>query len=460
MAEVGRPLDPWQADIVVDAHGVRDDGLWAAYELLVLVARQNGKGGVTEAIELGGLFLFREPVILHSAHEFKTSGEAFRRVVDVIDGSDWLTRRVKSVSRSKGQEGIELTRAAGGGRLLFVARTAGSGRGFTGSKNVFDEAYALTVAQFAAQTPTLATIPNPQIIYTSTPPDEDTGPLPVDAMLPSVRRRARGGADRVGYYEWSPPEKFDRRDVEVMYATNPAAGIRITIGFLQNQLAAFEAAGRPQKFDTEHLGYFPPDEDEQWLVIPEGDWLAVGEPTSLPDGPVAFGLEVDHDRMSAAIGVAWHRPDGLRQVELTRDLDGLVDYRPGTGWCVTRAKALADKWPGSVLVVDKNSPAGSLLPELEAAGVPLATMGAPDAGRAFGDFFDAVAGRDFAARNVRHGNQDELTAAVAGGVERRLGDARAWDRKVSRRFAPLGAVTAALWGLHELPEPYSAPNIF
>lgn len=466
MAEVGRPLYPWQADIVVDAHGVQADGLWSSYEVLLLLARQNGKGGVTEAIELGGLFLFREPMILHSAHEFKTSGEAFRRVVDIIDGSDWLTRRVKAISRSKGQEGVELTRAAGGGRLLFVARTAGSGRGFTGSKNVFDEAYALTVSQFAAQTPTLATIPNPQIIYTSTPPDEDTGPMPQDAMLPSVRRRARSGAPRLGYYEWSPPEKFDRHDIEVMYATNPSAGIRtatangISIEFLQGQLAAFEAAGKPQKFDTEHLGYFPPDEDEQWLVIPEGDWLALGDVAEQPSGQVAFGLDVDHDRSGAAIGVAWRRPDKLRQVELTRDADGQVDYRLGTGWCVGRAKALTDRWADSVLVVDKNGPAGSLVADLEAAGVPLVTMTAPDAGRAFGDIFDAVAGRDMAARDVRHGNQADLTAAVAGAVDRKVGNARAWDVKVSRRFAPLGAVTAALWGLHELPEPYEPPNLF
>src|SRR5690348_8982333 len=64
MSQIGRRLDPWQAEIVIDAFGVREDGLWSAFELAVLVSRQNGKGGVTEAIELGGLFLFREPLIL------------------------------------------------------------------------------------------------------------------------------------------------------------------------------------------------------------------------------------------------------------------------------------------------------------------------------------------------------------------------------------------------------------
>ena len=50
----------------------------------------------------------------------------------------------------------------------------------------------------------------------------------------------------------------------------------------------------------------------------------------------------------------------------------------------------------------------------------------------------------------------------AGGVEKEsisgadviqtIGDARAWDRQHSSAFAPLGAVTAALWGLRNAPD--------
>jgi hypothetical protein len=415
------------------------------------VARQNGKGWITDAIELGGLFLFREPLILHSSHQFKTSTSTFRRLIDIIDSSDWLTKRVKNVSRSKGDEGIYLTKAAGGGALQFVARSEGSGRGLTGSKNCFDEAWALTIGQYGAQTPTLSTIPNPQIVYTTTPPDDKLGPVPHDAMLPSVRRRAVAGDERTAVYEWSPEPGYDRTDPDVHYQCNPAAGIRIADWFLAKQLRNFTEAGRPEKFDTEHLGVWPLDEAAQWLTISKTDWDAAADVAPAPTGRVAFGLEVDWDRSHAAFNVAWRRPDGRRQVEVTQSDEG-VDHRPGTAWCLTRGRELLKRWPGSVLVIP-DGPAGSLHKEFEDAGVPFVPMKAVDQAKAFGDFYDSVAGPEVDKRDLRHGNQKALNDGVAGGVARQVGDAKAWDRKASLNHCPLGAGTAALFGLRNLIRP-------
>lgn len=459
MAEIGRPLDPWQASIALDAFAVRADGLWSAFELLVLLSRQNGKGGVTEAIELGGLFLFHDPLILHSAHQFKTSTAAFRRLQDIIDGSDWLTKRVKMISRSKGDESIELTRAAGGGRLQFVARTLGSGRGLTGSKNIFDEAWALTVGQYAAQTPTLATIPNPQIIYTTTPPDDDIGPVPEDAMLPSVRQRAHDGDDRIAVYEWSPPEKYDRTDRDVWYDCNPALGIRISEWFLAKQLAAFTKAGKPEKFDTEHLGDWPIRAAREWSVIPRDDWLARHDPHSAPVDPVAFAIATNREHTWASIGVGAARADGLRHGEV-------IDRRPGTGWVVQRAVDLRDKWKPCAVVVVASGPAGSLIPDLEAAGVEVVRASQQDYQRACGGFYDGISGRrdpDPEApdpRNIRYAGSkehvDALTDAVKAGVKRQIGDTWVWDRDVGEDGSPVEAFTCALWGHsvhgHQPPE--------
>jgi hypothetical protein len=78
---VGLWLDPWQAHVLEHSLGERADGKWAAFEVGLVVGRQNGKGAVLEARELAGFFLFGEQLILHSAHEFKTAQEAFRRVL-------------------------------------------------------------------------------------------------------------------------------------------------------------------------------------------------------------------------------------------------------------------------------------------------------------------------------------------------------------------------------------------
>lgn len=447
MSEIGRPLDEWQSNIIIDAFALQDDGLWAAFEVVVLVARQNGKGAITEALELGGLFLFHEPLIMHSAHQFKTSTAAFRRLQDIIDGSDWLTKRVKMISRSKGDESIELTRAAGGGRLQFVARTLGSGRGLTGSTNIFDEAAWLTIGQYAAQTPALSTIENPRIVYTSTPPDEDVGPMPEDAMLPSVRKRGMSGDDRVAYYEWSPGHGEDPEDPETARRCNPAHGIRISSWFLAKQLKNFKAAGRIEKYITEHLGAWPPDADQQWQVIPEAEWMAAGrDPESRIEGGAALGISMPPDRSSTTIAVFGQRADGLRHAQLR--ITG-----PGSGWVVEfvqKEKAARDI---CAVVIGASDPAKSLLPDFRAAKIDVITPGTADVAAECGAIYDGIAGKDIEARDIRYpANQGPLTVAVASAVKKTVGAVWVWDRlAVGTDVSPLYAVTNASYGFRVNP---------
>lgn len=449
MAQIGRPLDPWQAAIVIDAFGVREDGLWAAFEVCVLLARQNGKGGVTEAIELGGIFLFREPLILHSAHQFKTSTAAFRRLQDIIDGSDWLTKRVKMISRSKGDESIELTREAGGGRLQFVARTLGSGRGLTGSKNVFDEAYALTVGQYAAQTPTLATLPNPQIIYTSTPPDDETGPMPEDAMLPSVRKRGLGGGDRIAMYEWSPPKKFNRTDPNVWYDCNPALGIRIKDWFLKQQLDAFTEAGKPEKFDTEHLGLWHEKEDRGWFAFRETDWKIAQDPESTSASRPAYCIEASRDLAHISIGAAGVREDGLKHLEL-------VDRFPAdTGKLIGQLKKRIKQFNPTAIVVDPAGPAGYLIADIEKhCNVDVLKPSSREVAAACGSVYTGISSINQESRDVRVRPHPSLDAAARGADWRDRGDAKVFDRRNddSADPAPLMAVTLAGWAVATQPE--------
>ena len=58
LAEVaGLELDPWQR-LVLESGLRRRGSKWAAFEVALIVARQNGKGTVLEALELAALFLF------------------------------------------------------------------------------------------------------------------------------------------------------------------------------------------------------------------------------------------------------------------------------------------------------------------------------------------------------------------------------------------------------------------
>lgn len=65
----GLRLDDWQKFVLVNSLAKAGDK-WAAFEVLCILSRQNGKGAILEARELAGLFLFNEKLIIHTAHEF------------------------------------------------------------------------------------------------------------------------------------------------------------------------------------------------------------------------------------------------------------------------------------------------------------------------------------------------------------------------------------------------------
>src|SRR6476620_8894888 len=179
-------LDPWQVGVldggcqkmdkvVWNPFTERYEYKWAAYEVGVMISRQNGKGSILEARELAGMYLFGERLIIHSAHQFDTSREHFDRILGLIESTPSLDREVLRVGRSHGDEEIVLfhpnktkyprEKKKPGTRLKFRTRTAGGGRGFTGDTLVFDEAMILDSGMVRALMPSLVARPNSQIWY-------------------------------------------------------------------------------------------------------------------------------------------------------------------------------------------------------------------------------------------------------------------------------------------------------
>jgi phage terminase large subunit-like protein len=79
-ASVGLYLTPWQQWVLDQGLSEDASGKWAAFEVALIVARQNGKNAVLEALELAALFLFGDRLIVHSAHQFATAFEHFLRM--------------------------------------------------------------------------------------------------------------------------------------------------------------------------------------------------------------------------------------------------------------------------------------------------------------------------------------------------------------------------------------------
>ena len=451
----GLYLDDWQQYALTGALGKRADGKWSAFEVKILVSRQNGKGSLLEARELAGLYLFSsDRLIIHTAHEHKTASEHFRRVLFLIENTPDLDKRVSRQSSAYGREFIELKAAptiilgSGGreirrkerSRLIFIARTGGSGRGFTCDCLVYDEDMILDAGKIGSSLPSLSARPNPQVWYAGSAGTKSS------TQVAHIRRRAlAGGSARLAYYEWSidwhdeycPPdckEHDDPDDIRSIAKANPAFGIRISSDFVEAEREAMPEA----EFQRERLGVgeYPAPLDG-WLVIPRRWFDATRDSADEPPRvrhPI-FAVDVAPNRESGSIAVAGLRPDGLVGIQVT-------DHRDGASWIVARAKAIQERWKSARWIVDKRAAAGALINELEQAGLPVETMQATEVAHACGMIYDAL--RD---DTVRHYGQASLRAALAGVDKRELSDAWAFDRRnAGVDISPLMAATFAHWG--------------
>lgn len=453
MVRAGKPLEPWQRDAVELMLSVRPDGQWACYEYAELVARQNGKGGIGEARVLTGLFLLGEELLLWSAHEYKTAMEAFRRVRALIralgtpigDNLVDVDGVPVKISNTNGEEGFE--RLDTEQRLKFIARSKGSGRGFSGDLNVIDEAFALTSEQHDALMPTIIARPNAQFVYLSSPPLTGT----TGEILFGLRERAvAAGEDSLGYRDWGLPgdlddlTNVDLDDRALWAAANPALGLgRVTeetIGRLRVSMIANGGRG----FAREVLGIWP-KRITTGGAIDMARWSQMLDALSRRDGYLALGVDIAPTRDYAAIALYGVRADGLGHGQL-------VDYRAGTGWIIPRLVELRTALD-PVAVGMGSGTYKSLEPDLEAAGFAqpddveapargdLAVAGGSDMSAACGQMIDATRQTSF-----RHVGQPQLDIAVAGAQTKVTGDTIAWARKEANTdICPLVSLTVARW---------------
>ncbi|MBO0813547.1 MAG: terminase [Actinobacteria bacterium] len=464
-ARAGLFLDPWESDVLDDFLGEDGHGNWTSTENGLVVPRQNGKGSIVEARELGGLFLFREPLIMHTAHEVKTAGEAFLRILSLVSDTDEFRREVRRVNKSHGEEGIELrpqpTLILGPGgreirrsvapRLRFLARSRISGRGFSGRVVILDEAFELATAIMKALVPTMSAqaLQNPQLWYTSTPPDQEKDHNA--QVLAGVRKRALEGAPRLAWLEWGADVSHlaamsaaeaerelirMRRDPAVIARANPGLGIRLSMEFtVETELGALP----PKGFDVERLGIgdWPPTDDESgWAVIPKDEWAALADPESkIPDGtPVAFAADADRSQAHGSIAVAGYRGDGRLHAEV-------ADHRSGTAWIPVRLAELAAKYPVSAIVIDPKRQASPHIAECESLGLDITQPSAREMAQACGGLY--VAACD--TRSLAHLGQPPLDFALSRAVKRELADSWAFDAPRGVDISPLVAVTLAAW---------------
>jgi phage terminase large subunit-like protein len=423
----GLNLFPWQENVLEGALGERADGTWAAKHVGLSVPRQNGKGAVLEALELAGLLLFGEKLIVHSAHEVRTAQVGFRRILSYFENYDDLRKKVSGIGKAVAREYIRLNT---GQELKFVTRSKSAIRGFSADRLLLDEGQILTDEAWEAILYTVSARPNHQIWLVGTPP------LSIEEGIVFDRMRNRGieGKDhQMAWFEWSAEAGSDMDDPQVWAQANPALGLSIQ----HDTILTERAAASDEGFARERLGMWSDVTSQR--VISADSWAVVAD-SNVKDrgGEVAIAFDVSPDRSTATIASAAWTTEGVPYVDVVESRRGQPD------WGVQRFVDLCERHEVRALVVDGASAAFSLVDPLRQRGLTVTVTSARQMAAAFGNFYDTVMDG-----GMRHLDQPLLNSALSVARKRKIGDSGfGWSRKDSESdITPVTAATLALWGL-------------
>ena len=283
----GQPLDEFQVLLTCMTLATLS-GRLSASEVAALLARQNGKGGWLEAVAIWSLFevwlygerdglVGRKNTTLWTAHELKTSDEAYGRVKSLIEVNPDLSAEV--VVWNGGLTGTHIIQLRDGSRLVFLARSKSSGRGFSPRRIIFDEAQEFSALAFRAMMyATSAQGARRQLIYAGTVPSEENE----SAIWTGVRDRGRSGkVARLAWAEWTPEGSDDPRTPpdptswQARAEANPALGDRILPETIDEEWDAAQAD--LDGFMRERLSVWPSSDLGVYGALPEWGDLTSNE---------------------------------------------------------------------------------------------------------------------------------------------------------------------------------------
>jgi hypothetical protein len=455
--------DDWQIPILDDWLSRRPDGKWCYGRCGLAVPRQNGKNGVIEVRELFGMVVLGE-AILHTAHEVKTARKAFKRLQHFFGKKandpdaryPDLNALVAEVRNTNGQEAIFLKDiydedgqfVRRGGSVEIVARSSGSGRGFTVDLLVLDEAQNLADDELEAIRSAVSSAPlgNPQVIYTGTPPNREKGELGV------VWLRVRKGSGKDKRLTWTeygvadgPMPDID--DIDLLFEVNPALELRhgngaygLTMDVVRDERGDLS----PEGYARERYGWWGNPETVRRGVIDMDRFRTLRVDAPAPTiGQIVVDVAPDllYTSIAVATGGNYDPLDPRIVLPLHRTLV-LVDRLDGTETAAAAVKHLVDGLD-RVVEVALTPTAKLISPALTKLRIEHETLTNSQVGQGCVAYQEMV-------RNgtTAHVGQQELNDAARNSVTRYVGDTQHWDRRersIDISSLVAGSVAAQRW---------------
>lgn len=429
-------MDPWEAWVVIHAGELLADGRPRFRQVLILVARQNGKTFLLSVLALFWLAVQRHKMVLGLSTNLAYAKEAWSQAVAWAE-AQWPGD--VGVRLAAGEESLNMY----GGRYRIAASNRRGGRSLTVNRLIIDELREHQGWEaMNAAIPTMRAIPDAQAFMISNQGDD------ASVVLDSLRKAALAfletgeGDDRLGLFEYSAPDGADPEDPEALAAANPNLGYRLDLPSLLADAKRAKAAGGEELagFRTEAMC----QRVQQLNPAYDPDrWAACEDPQPMDDvrDRVALCLDVALDAQHATLVAAATELRGTVRVEVVARWEGAgctAQLRRELPGLIERVKPRVFGWfpsgPAAVLAADMADhmtqlPRGVQLEPIK-ANIAAVCMGAAD----------LVAGG-----TLRHPGDPMLDAHIHAAEKLWRGDAWVFAR---RGAGPIDAAYALAGAVH------------
>ena len=333
-----------------------------------------------------------------------------------------------------------------GDRIRFVARSKNSGRGFTASNVIYDEAQEFSRQAYKAISYTQTTIKNRQELFAGTVPEDGINDSEV---FEGLRDRGRDvdSYPRTGWAEWSPTgaedpdlaDGIDKSDETAWMESNPSAGYLIELETIAEQLER-DKSPNAEDFGMERLSIWPARRPEAEVVLHDMDMSLWLEHTVLvADYPLPAG---------GALTVNLGRGGGFATISYgARLADGRIAVKTlhtatQTLWVPSKLREFEKAYKPSIVALDSKNCA-PVLTDIDALQIPYMSLNASEIAGAFGLFVES-----WNSGQVAHYDQEDLRESFKNAGTRPLVGGTTWEQvDPAEPITQAQSVTFAFWAV-------------
>lgn len=242
-AAIGWPLDPWQKWLAVHMGELLADCTPRFRQVLIMVARQNGKTLFCRLLTLYWMFIERVPLIYGTHTNRGEAMKSWREVIEMAEQNDVLAAELDA-DHDRKQIGQEDFWNVHGSHYTFGASNSKAGRGKTVHRAIVDEIREhKNYDTMDALTPAMNAVDGAQMVIITNEGPESAVVLH-DLMDSALGYIETGEGDwRFGLFGWCSPRGARPDDLEALAYANPDLGNRLQPDALLGQARQKMAAG-------------------------------------------------------------------------------------------------------------------------------------------------------------------------------------------------------------------------